>query len=125
MARGKKRHMGRHRHRYHRRLLSTPLGSVHGQRGGRAASRKEIKYAALDHSYTFISLAFETYGPINNKGIKFLQELGRRLRTTSDDPRESAFFLLRISTTLQRFNANEEKFNKIIIIIIIMTLHII
>ena len=46
-----------------------------------AASRKEIKYAAFDHSYTFIPLAFETYGPINNKGIKLLQELGRRLRT--------------------------------------------
>ena len=70
-----------------------------------AASRKEIKYAAFDHSYTFISLAFETYGPINNKGIKFLQVLGRRLRTISDDHRESAFLLQRISVTLQRFNA--------------------
>ena len=70
-----------------------------------AASRKEIKYAALDHSYAFIPLAFETYGPINNKGIKFLQELGHRLRTISDDPRESAFLLQRISVTLQRFNA--------------------
>ena len=68
-----------------------------------AASRKEIKYAAL-HSYTFIPLAFETYGPINNKGIKFVQELGRRLRTISDDPRESAFLLQRISVTLQRFS---------------------
>ena len=29
------------------------------------ASRKEIKYADLDYSYTFIPLAFETYGPIN------------------------------------------------------------
>ena len=45
------------------------------------ASRKEIKYATLDHSYTFITLAFETYGPINNKGTKFLQELGHHLRT--------------------------------------------
>ena len=34
-----------------------------------AASRKEIKYAAFDHSYTFIPLAFETNGPIKNKGI--------------------------------------------------------
>ena len=52
-----------------------------------AASRMEINYATLDHSYTFIPLDFETCGPINNKGIKFLQELGRRLRTISDDPR--------------------------------------
>ena len=70
-----------------------------------AASRKEIKYVALDYSYTFIPLAIETYGPINNKGIKFLQELGRHLITISDDPRESAFLLQRISVTLQRFNA--------------------
>ena len=68
-------------------------------------SRKESKYAALDHSYIFIPLAFETYGPINNKGIKFLQELGRRLRTKSDNPSESAFLLQCISITLQRFNA--------------------
>ena len=40
-----------------------------------AASRKERKYAALDHSYTFIPLGFETYGPINDKGTKFFQEL--------------------------------------------------
>ena len=68
------------------------------------ASRKEIKCAALDHSYTFIPLAFETYEPINNKGTKFLQELGRRLRTISDDPRESVFLLQRLSIILQRFH---------------------
>ena len=86
MARWKKRHLGRHRHRYHRRLLSTPLGACAGSEAegaGSAAegtgsvaegavSRRQIKYAALDHSYTFISLAFETYGTIDNKGIKFL-----------------------------------------------------
>ena len=70
-----------------------------------AASRKETKYAGIDYSYTFIPLAFATYGPINDKGTKFPQELGRRLRTTSDDPRESAFVRQRISITLQRFNA--------------------
>ena len=69
-----------------------------------AASRKETKYAALDRSYTFILLAFETYGPSNDKGTKFLQELCRRLRTISDDPRESAFLRQRISIILQRFN---------------------
>ena len=62
-------------------------------------------YVALDHSYTFIPLAFETYGPIIDKGTKFLQELGRRLRTISDDPPESAFLRQRFSITLQHFNA--------------------
>ena len=67
-----------------------------GQRGERAPSEKKIRYAAHDRSYTFVPLTFETYKPINNKGSKFLQERGRRLRTTSDDPRESAFLLQRI-----------------------------
>ena len=70
-----------------------------------AASRKKTKYAGLDYSYTFIPLAFETYVTINDMGTKFLQELGRRLRTISDDPRESAFLRQRISITLQCCNA--------------------
>ena len=70
-----------------------------------AASRKETKYACLNYSYTFIPLTFETYGPVNDKSTKFLQELGRRLRTISGDPRESAFLRQRISITLLRINA--------------------
>ena len=81
------------------------LSACAGRAAEGATSRKEIKYAALDHSYTFIPLAFETYWLINDKGTKFLQELGRRLRTISDDPRELAFLRRRISITLQRFNA--------------------
>ena len=77
-----------------------------GSAAEEAASGKETKYTGLDYSHTFILLAFETYGPINDKGTKFLQELGRRLRTISDDPRESAFLRQRISITLQRFNVN-------------------
>ena len=67
-----------------------------------AASRKEIKCAALDHLYTFIPLAFETYEPINNKGTKFLQELFIRLSTISDDPASqlSSSFLLPCSASM-------------------------
>ena len=48
-----------------------------------AASRKETKTAALDHSYTFIPLAFETYGPINdnNQG----HQIPSRTRTPSQN----------------------------------------
>ena len=105
MARWKKRHLGRHRHRYHRRLLPTPLGGVCGQRGGWSGQQKGDQIRSTRPLVHLYSLAFETYGPINNKGIKFLQELGRRLRAISDDPRESAFLIQRISVTLQRFNA--------------------
>ena len=37
--------------------------------------------------------------------LQLLQELGCRLRTISDDLRESAFLRQRISITLQRLNA--------------------
>ena len=52
-----------------------------------AATRKEDKYVDLQQKYTFIPLAFETLGPINVKGVKFLQELGHRLAAISDDNR--------------------------------------
>ena len=32
-----------------------------------AADRKELKYQLLDHTHTFIPMAFETFGPINSK----------------------------------------------------------
>ena len=74
------------------------------RRKGRPAETKPSTQG-LHYSHTFIPLAFETYGPINEKDTKFLPELGRRLRTISDDPRKSAFLRQRISITLQRFNA--------------------
>ena len=55
-----------------------------------AATRKEDKYADLQQTYTFIPLAFETLGPINVKGVEFLQELGR-LAAISDDNRQPSF----------------------------------
>ena len=70
-----------------------------------AATRKEDKYVDLKKTYTIISLAFETLGPINVKGVEFLQELGFRLAAISDDNRQTSFFLQLISITLQRFNA--------------------
>ena len=50
-------------------------------------------------------MAFETLGPINVKGVEFLQELGHRLAEISDDNRQTSFLFQRISITLQRFNA--------------------
>ena len=70
-----------------------------------AATRKEDKYVDVQQTYKFISLAFETLGPINVKGAEFLQELGRRLAAISDDNRQTSFLFQRISITLQRFNA--------------------
>ena len=70
-----------------------------------AAIRKKDKYVDLQQTHTFIPLAFETIGPINVKGVEFLQELGRHLTAISDDNRHTSFLVQRISITLQQFNA--------------------
>ena len=82
-------------------LTSTKAGGV----AENDATRKEDKYVDLQQTYTFILLAFETLGPINVKGVEFLQELGRRLAAISDDNRQTSFLFQRISITLQRLNA--------------------
>ena len=56
-----------------------------------AANRKELKYQALARTHTFIPLAYETFGPINSKGVLFLNQLGRRLTAITGDLRETAF----------------------------------
>ena len=58
-----------------------------------AANRKELKYQALARTHTFIPLAFETFGPINSKGVLFLNQLGRRLTANTGDLRETVFFI--------------------------------
>ena len=67
-----------------------------------AAIRKDDKYVDLQQTYTFVSLAFETLGLINVKGVEFLQELSRRLAAISEDNRQTSFLFQRISVSLQR-----------------------
>jgi len=44
-------------------------------------------------------------GAINEAGLNFLGDLGRRITKHTDDHRESAFLFQRISILIQRFNA--------------------
>ena len=69
-----------------------------------AAERKVSRYAGLSVSYLFVPIAIQTLGPINVAEHSFFFELGRRLSTISDDPRESFFLFQRISILIQRFN---------------------
>ena len=77
---------------------------VTGSAAQAAAERKVSKYAGLPASHLFVPIAIETLGPINEAGHSFLSELGRRLSTISDDPRETFFLFQRISILIQRFN---------------------
>ena len=77
---------------------------VTGSAAQAAAERKVSKHAGLSASHLFVPIAIETLGPINEAGHCFLPELGRRLSTISDDPRESFFLFQRIFILIQRFN---------------------
>jgi len=84
-------------------LAST--STVAGGAAEAAADRKEQKYMALMGTHHFVPLAVETLGPINNKGLHFLSDLGRRLTESTGDPREKSFLFQRLSITIQRYNA--------------------
>ena len=70
-----------------------------------AAARKIEKYTDLARTYEFCPIAMETLGPINEIGLSFLYDLGRRLVETTGDTRETTFLLQRISIAIQRCNA--------------------
>jgi hypothetical protein len=70
-----------------------------------AESRKDKKYIAFNGTHIFIPLAFETLGPINDKGLELICELGHRITVATGEPRETAFLFQSISITIQRFNS--------------------
>ena len=84
-------------------LLAT--SSTAGAAAEGAADRKELKYQSLALTHSFVPMAFETFGPINSKGVDFFNTLGRRISACTSDMRETAFLFQRLSLTIQRFNA--------------------
>ena len=61
-----------------------------------AADRKTSKYNNLSAGYSFVPLAFETLGPVNQECDEFLNTLGKRLMATTGDKRESSFLRQRL-----------------------------
>lgn len=70
-----------------------------------AAVRKQAKYSDLPSSHTFVPIAIESLGPINQSGFDFISEVGRRISAISGDPRERNQLFQRLSICTQQFNA--------------------
>ena len=70
-----------------------------------AKQLKRAKYAHLDSSHHFIPVAVETSGALGAEALKFLQELGRRLRQVTGEPKSLQFLLQRLLVAVQRGNA--------------------
>jgi hypothetical protein len=68
------------------------------------ANRKEAKYTELARNHHFIPIAIESLGPIDDRGLYFLKELGKRMSLVSGDVRETSFLFQRISVALQHYN---------------------
>ena len=85
-------------------LAASYLPITYQEPGRAAESASDRKDTKLARSYTFMPLAFETLGPIGNKAIDFLSELGRRIGGLTGDPREGSYLFQRILVAIQRFN---------------------
>ncbi|XP_055337089.1 uncharacterized protein LOC129587383 [Paramacrobiotus metropolitanus] len=76
-----------------------------GEAARKAEDEKRRKYEYLAPEYYFVALAFETFGVASPSCIKFLRELGRRLKDATGERRSYEFLLQRISIEIQRWNA--------------------
>lgn len=88
-------------------LAASHLPITSQQPGGAAetaSDRKELKYAELATTYTFVPIACETLGSFSNKATDFLSNLGRLISAKTGDLREGSHLFQRISVAIQRFN---------------------
>ena len=81
------------------------IATVAGSATESAAVRKEMKHVELINHYHFFPISIESHGPLGNKAISFLSDLGRRIAMTMSDIRKTSFLFQRISVALKRFNA--------------------
>ena len=70
-----------------------------------AATRKAAKYAGLERTHIFQSVAVENLGTMNASAYGFLAGLGQKISAISGDDRETCYLFQRISVLIQRFNA--------------------
>ena len=70
-----------------------------------AATRKEEKYVDFSARYFFEPIAVETLGVFNASARVLLDDLGRRITSSSGEARETSFLYQRVSVLIQRYNA--------------------
>jgi len=83
-------------------LLATSLAV--GAAGEKAASLKTNKYEDLQTTHLFVPIAIETSGCFNQTGLKFITELGNRLKHVTDDKLKLTYLFQLLSIAIQRGN---------------------
>ena len=72
-----------------------------GKVAASAEERKCEKYQGFPPGHFFTPVAIETLGAIGLKSMVFLRDLGRRIRTVTDEPKSTDYLLQRISVAVQ------------------------
>ena len=66
-----------------------------------AEHKKCVMYAHLDQNHIFMPIAIETSGVFGSETLKFLRELGHRLRQASGECNAYSYLLQRLSVAVQ------------------------
>ena len=70
-----------------------------------AETLKSAKYSHLDSAYMFVPVAVETSGAFGSKAHSFIRELGRRLKSATEELKSYQYLTQRLSVAVQRGNA--------------------
>ena len=76
-----------------------------GKVAERAEQSKLTKYVALERDFQVVPVCVETMGPWGFHGLKFIQEVGKRIAAESGEPRSTTFLMHSIGIAIQRGNA--------------------
>ena len=71
----------------------------------KAKETNRARYSELSDRFRFEAVAVETSGVIGPSSLKFLLELGRRMRERTGEQREGLWLMQRISFAIARGNA--------------------
>ena len=85
----------------HLALAAREAGAVANQ----AEQQKTEKYAHLSASHHFVPFAVETSGVFGPEALSLLEDIGRRIRAETGEPRSFQFLLQGVSVAIQRGNA--------------------
>ena len=78
---------------------------LHGGAAAHSAEVKKRKYAFLEDRFWFVPIAVETLGYYGPEAKNFVEVLGERLKTVTNDKRAAFFLKQRVSLAIQRGNA--------------------
>ena len=70
-----------------------------------AEKKKLTHYEVLSHKYIVMPVAMETLGPIAPMGMKFIKEVGSRIKDITGDKRSTVHLFQRLQINIQKGNA--------------------